>query len=130
MSVLSGDASASSAPTVEVADPPAAAARETILPSVPGGRRYGTLVLLIPQFEGESLEHITKEIRAVFEAAGAAIISVDSMGRRALAYKIRKFTEGIYVNFAFSALPSAIASIERDLGHKESIMRFLTTVEQ
>ncbi|MEK8022945.1 MAG: 30S ribosomal protein S6 [Candidatus Hydrogenedentota bacterium] len=126
----SGDALASSAPSIERTETPQVAAPVVVVPSVPGGRRYSTLVMIVPQFEGETLEGVTKDLRAVLEAAGVAIISADSMGRRVLAYKIGKFTEGIYVNFVYSALPSAIALIERDLRHKETIMRFLTTVEQ
>jgi small subunit ribosomal protein S6 len=114
-------------PSMEETAPPAPVVEA---PIVPGGRRYETLVLVPIRFEGPAFEPLSAEIRKVFEAEGAAIASIDVIGRRQLAYKVQKQAEGVYVNFVFSALPAAIASIERDLRHMESIMRFLTTVKE
>lgn len=110
--------------------PPTAAPAEVVVPSVPGGRRYSTLVIFYPQHDADALEPATKEIRSILEAEGAAIIAVEPMGRKTLAYKIGKQTEGVYVHFVYSAPPRAISAIERDLGHKESVLRFLTVSDE
>ena len=115
-------------PSMEEAAPVAAPAIEA--PIVEGGRRYETLILIPIRFEGPAFEPLAAEIRKIYEAEGASISSIDVIGRRQLAYKVRKQTEGVYVNVVFSALPAAIASIERDLRHMESLMRFLTTVKE
>jgi len=99
-------------------------------PIIAGGRRYETLILVPIRFEGPAFEPLSAEIRKVYEAEGAAIAAIDVIGRRQLAYKVQKQAEGVYVNIVFSALPSVIASIERDLRHMESIMRFLTIVKE
>lgn len=108
---------------------PAAAPVPPPAPMVPGGRIYETLVILPARFEGESLEAQNQEIRKLIESHGGAIGSVDSLGKRTLAYKIGKLTEGIYINFVYSALPSALDQLEKDLSHQETIVRFLTTTE-
>jgi small subunit ribosomal protein S6 len=115
---------------------PEAAASATSAPApapvaaqVPGGRTYETLVIFPARYEGESLEAQNQEIRKLIESHGGAIGSVDVMGKRTLAYKIRKQTEGVYVNFVYSALPSALDQLEKDLHHQETIVRFLTTTE-
>lgn len=116
-----------------VAEPAAARPAESVeaqpIAGVEGGRRYSTLVIFFPQHDGEALEAAVKDVKSLMEREGAIIFSADSMGRRALAYKIKKQSEGVYVNFVYSSLPRAISLIERDLGHKESVMRFLTTME-
>jgi small subunit ribosomal protein S6 len=117
-------------PSMEETGPIAPPAPVVEIPIVEGGRRYETLVLIPIRFEGPAFEPLSADIRKIYEAEGAAIASIDVIGRRQLAYKVQKQTEGVYVNFVFSALPAAIASIERDLRHMESIMRFLTTVKE
>jgi len=96
---------------------------------VVGGRRYSTLVIFFPQHDGDGLATVIQDVRSIIEREGAIIISADTMGRKTLAYKIAKQTEGVYVNFVYSILPRAVAAIERDLNHKESVMRFLTSSE-
>lgn len=116
------EAGAAAEPAVET--PP------VVVPLVEGGRRYETLMILPIRYEGPAFEPLDGEIRKVYEAGGAAIASIDVIGRRALASKVKKQSEGIYVNVVFSALPAAISAIERDLGHMEAILRFLTTVKE
>lgn len=111
------------APVVPVVEKPAPIA------GVVGGRQYSTLVIFFPQHDGDGLATVIQDVRSLMEREGAIIFSADTMGRRALAYKIAKQTEGIYVNFVYSILPRGVGSIERDLNHKESVMRFLTSSE-
>lgn len=125
-------ADASASVPVPPAEAPVAApvaAPVPAAPAIPGGRTYETLVIFPARYEGESLEGLNKEIRKLIESHGGAIGSVDLMGKRTLAYKIKKQTEGVYVNFVYSALPSALDQLEKDLRHQESIVRFLTTTE-
>jgi small subunit ribosomal protein S6 len=122
------DASAS-VPVPPAEAPASVAAAPAAAPKIPGGRTYETLVIFPARYEGESLEALNKDIRKLIESHGGAIGSVDLMGKRTLAYKIRKQTEGVYVNFVYSALPSALDQLEKDLRHQETIVRFLTTTE-
>lgn len=116
------------APPIEPAAPPKEEA--PAVPMVEGGRCYETLMIVPIRYEGPAFEPLSAEIRKVYEAEGAANASIDVIGRRQFAYKVKKQAEGIYINIVFSALPAVIVTIERDLRHLESIMRFLTTVKE
>lgn len=135
MSDLSPDAAVSGvpaegapAPSVPpVAATPEAAPVRFSAPIPAGSEAYETLVIVYARHEGEGLQALLKELKAIFTAAGASVDAADVIGRRQLAYKVKKQADGIYVNFVFTAPPSSIREIERDLGHHEQVMRFLTT---
>ena len=48
------------------------------------------------------------------------------MGRRRLAYAIKKKTEATYHNFLFTADPQCVAEVQRKMKISEAILRFLT----
>ncbi len=137
MSDLSVDATAGGAEPVpapvavpEVAAAPAAAPEPppvVVIPVPEGSEAYETLTIVYARFEGEPLQAFIKELKGIFTAAGATVNDANVIGRRPLAYKIKKQSEGIYINFIFTAPPASIREIERDLGHHEQVMRYLTT---
>lgn len=134
MTDLSPDAATGGVPT-EGASAPSVTANVAPLEAVArftgpipvGSAAYETLVIVYARFEGDTLQALLKELKAIFTAAGASVDAVDVIGRRPLAYKIKKQSDGVYVNFVFTAPPSSIREIERDLRHHEQVMRFLTT---
>lgn len=138
MSDLSVDATAGGAEPVPapvavpevVAAPvvvPAPAPVVVAIPVPEGSEAYETLTIVYARFEGDPLQAFIKELKGIFIAAGATVNDANVIGRRPLAYKIKKQSEGIYINFIFTAPPAAIREIERDLGHHEQVMRYLTT---
>ena len=56
---------------------------------------------------------------------GKGTVQYDNLGKKTLAYSIKKFNEGTYVNYRFAAQPLAITKIKEALRHKDSILRFM-----
>ncbi len=56
----------------------------------------------------------------------ARVKSVEKMGRRRLAYTVRKFNDGFYVLLNVAAQGSLIAEIERRLRVSEQVIKFIT----
>jgi len=52
--------------------------------------------------------------------------SVEKMGRRRLAYTVRKFNDGFYVLLNVAAAGSLITEIERRLRVSEQVIKFIT----
>ncbi|HEX7615595.1 MAG TPA: 30S ribosomal protein S6, partial [Thermoanaerobaculia bacterium] len=50
----------------------------------------------------------------------------ESMGRRRLAYVIKKRTEATYHNFLFRAPTACVAEVQRKMRLSESVLRFLS----
>ncbi len=57
---------------------------------------------------------------------GGTIKSTEKMGRRRLAYTVKKFNDGFYVLLIVEAPASLISEIERRLRVSEPVIKFLT----
>jgi small subunit ribosomal protein S6 len=59
-------------------------------------------------------------------AAGGTVKSVDKMGKRRLAYTVRRFNDGIYVLLVVEGGGAVIHELERRLRVTEPVIKFLT----
>ncbi len=59
-------------------------------------------------------------------SGGGEVKSVEKMGRRRLAYTVRKFNDGFYVLLTVAAPGSLIGEIERRLRVSEPVIKFIT----
>ena len=53
------------------------------------------------------------------------VSKVDELGKKKLAYEVKKCTEGNYVVFNFEATPSLIAELERNYRITDEIIKFM-----
>ncbi|MBQ7268056.1 MAG: 30S ribosomal protein S6 [Synergistaceae bacterium] len=84
------------------------------------------LIILDAGTENQT-EEITK-IEEVIKNLGGTVSKSDAWGKRALAYPIRKKTEGYYVLFSFELEPAQTFELRRILGLRANVYRQLTTV--
>jgi small subunit ribosomal protein S6 len=59
-------------------------------------------------------------------ASGGSVQKVDKMGKRRLAYTVRRFHEGIYVLMVVEGGGEVIHELERRLRVTEQVIKFLT----
>jgi small subunit ribosomal protein S6 len=59
-------------------------------------------------------------------SAGAIVKNAEKMGKRRLAYDVKKFSEGQYVLFTLNADGKAIHELERRLRVAEQVIKFIT----
>ncbi len=57
---------------------------------------------------------------------GGEVKAVEKMGRRRLAYTVRKFNDGFYVLLTVVAAGSLVGEIERRLRVSEQVIKFIT----
>ena len=89
-------------------------------------RVYELMYIADPVSTDEDIEKINKEIETLVESEGSTIVKTDDMGKRPLAYRIKKFTEGYYYLFEIEGAGKEIAELERRLRVNDKIVRYLT----
>jgi small subunit ribosomal protein S6 len=93
-------------------------------------RVYELLFIVAPTETDEAVDALIEHLRGVAETQGATFSKVDRMGKRRLAYPIRKapttFNDGNYVVLTVEGSGSEIAELERRLRVAESVIRHIT----
>jgi small subunit ribosomal protein S6 len=87
---------------------------------------YETIFITPPNLT-ESDERATVETMSqVVTDGGGTFTTVDRMGRRRLAYPIKKFEDGVYTRFLYDADSSVTKELERRFRLSDSVLRYLT----
>ncbi|QFG70015.1 30S ribosomal protein S6 [Ornithinimicrobium pratense] len=86
-------------------------------------RQYELMIILDPETEERTLQPTLEKMLAVVGKEGGSVDEIDILGRRRLAYEIRKQAEGIYAVIQMTADPATAQELDRQLGLNESVMR-------
>jgi small subunit ribosomal protein S6 len=89
-------------------------------------REFDTTFIVQPEISEDARENLIGRLKGVLERAGAIPLEVDDMGKRKLAYEIKRFQKGHYLSLFYADTGKAVAELERALRIDESILRFLT----
>lgn len=88
-------------------------------------RTYEALFIVSPDVDDDNIQAIARETENLVLKSGGAIVRSEVWGRRKLAYKVKKFTEGIYILIRFQSPPNFIARLENYFRLSEQIIRYL-----
>jgi len=88
-------------------------------------RTYELMLIAEPELDEEALAALTERIQQVITNNGGAIVSVEQMGRRKLAYPIQRRREGHYVLVHANLERETISELERSLRLSEDVFRHL-----
>jgi small subunit ribosomal protein S6 len=89
-------------------------------------RTYEIMFIVRPDVEEAELDKLIEGFSANVTSGGGEVKSVEKMGRRRLAYTVRKFNDGFYVLLNVAAAGSLIAEVERRLRVSEQVIKFIT----
>jgi small subunit ribosomal protein S6 len=89
-------------------------------------RTYEIMFIVRPDVEEADLDKLIEGFSANVTSGGGEVKSVEKMGRRRLAYTVRKFNDGFYVLLSVAAPGSLIGEIERRLRVSEPVIKFIT----
>ena len=89
-------------------------------------RNYEVMFIVRPDISDEDLDKLIAGFQTTVETGGGAIKNVEKMGRRRLAYLVRKFNEGQYVLLTVEAEGPLVAELERRLRVSEPVIKFIT----
>lgn len=89
-------------------------------------RQYDMVFLVVPEKDEPGAQAVVEEFRKLLVDQGATIEKDETMGRRRLAYTIKKKNEATYHNFLFRGSSACVAEVQRKLRLSEDILRYLT----
>jgi small subunit ribosomal protein S6 len=89
-------------------------------------RTYELMFIVRPDMTEEDLDKLISTLQSVVPPTGGNVQRVDKMGKRRLAYTVRRFHEGIYVLMVVEGGGAVIHELERRLRVTEPVIKFLT----
>ncbi|MGB8260719.1 MAG: 30S ribosomal protein S6 [Terracidiphilus sp.] len=89
-------------------------------------RVYEVMFIVRPDVAEEDQDKLIAGFTATVTNGGGALRSIEKMGRRKLAYTVRKFNEGFYVLFTVEADGAVVHELERRLRVSEPVIKFIT----
>ncbi|HEY6272725.1 MAG TPA: 30S ribosomal protein S6 [Terriglobales bacterium] len=89
-------------------------------------RAYEVMFIVRPDLIEEELDKLVKVLEGHATGAGATVKNAEKMGKRRLAYDVKKFQEGQYVLFTLASDGKAIHELERRLRVTEPVIKFIT----
>ena len=89
-------------------------------------RTYEIMFIVRPDIEEADLDKLIEGFSGNIASGGGEVKAVEKMGRRRLAYTVRKFNDGFYVLLTVAAPGSLMIEIERRLRVSEPVIKFIT----
>jgi small subunit ribosomal protein S6 len=89
-------------------------------------RAYELMFIVRPDITDEDLDKLVSTLETQIAGAGGVVKNVERMGRRRLAYVVRKFRDGIYVLFTLEGAGEVMKEVERRLRVAEPVIKFIT----
>ena len=87
--------------------------------------KYESVIIINPSVEEEGIKSLVTKFTDLINTDGK-IDNVQEVGRKKLAYEVKKNTEGYYVVFNFEAKPELIAELERNYRITDEVIKFIT----
>jgi small subunit ribosomal protein S6 len=89
-------------------------------------RLYEVMFIVRPDVADEEVDKLVAGFTTTITSGGGAVKSVEKMGRRKLAYMVRKFNDGNYVLLTIEANGAGVLELERRLRVTEQVIKFIT----
>jgi small subunit ribosomal protein S6 len=88
--------------------------------------RYETTLIASPQLSEDEMNQVSSGLEQVISSGGGQVLQVDRWGKRRLAYRIKKFEEGVYTLFTYEASGEIVREVERRIRIDDRMIRFMT----
>lgn len=89
-------------------------------------RTYELMFIVRPDMQDEDLDKLISNLQSVVPPSGGTVHKVEKMGKRRLAYTVRRFHDGIYVLMVVEGGGAVMHELERRLRVTEPVIKFLT----
>ncbi len=95
-------------------------------------KKYELLTILKPNLDNDEADKAIEKIDSDLTELGGKVESRDKMGRRKLAYDIKKSRDGFFVNTVISMPEDKVADFRRALKLNDNVLRvmFLDATEK
>ena len=87
--------------------------------------KYESVIIINPNLDEEGTKVIVKNFSDLINTDGK-LEKVDELGKKKLAYEVKKNKEGYYAVFYFEANPTLISELERNYRITDDVIKFMT----
>ncbi len=89
-------------------------------------RVYEVMFIVRPDVSDEDTDKLIAGFTTTVTNGGGVVKTAEKMGRRKLAYQVRKFDDGNYVLLTIEANGAVVLELERRLRVTEPVIKFIT----
>src|ERR1700739_1318291 len=89
-------------------------------------RTYELMFIVRPDMTEEDLDKLISTLQSVVPPSGGTVVRIDKMGKRRLAYTVRRFHDGIYVLMVVEGGGPVMHELERRVRVTEPVISSLT----
>jgi len=89
-------------------------------------RTYETVFITVPTLTDDEERAIVDGFTAIVTDGGGVFAANDRMGRRRLAYPIKKFEDGVYTRFLYDSDSGVPKELDRRLRISDKVIRHMT----
>ncbi|HKF47621.1 MAG TPA: 30S ribosomal protein S6 [Terracidiphilus sp.] len=89
-------------------------------------RVYEVMFIVRPDVAEEDVDKLIAGFATTVTNGGGTVKATEKMGRRKLAYLVRKFNDGNYILMTIEASGPVVAELERRLRVSEPVIKFIT----
>ena len=86
--------------------------------------KYESVIIINPNVEETALKALIEKFQTLINTDGK-VEQVNELGKKKLAYEIKKNKEGYYVVYDFEANPGLIAELERNYRITDEVIKFI-----
>ena len=88
--------------------------------------KYESVIIINPSLDEQGIKDVITKFTDLINNNNGKVENVDEMGKRKLAYEIKKNKEAFYVQFNFESKPEAITELERIYRITDDVLKFIT----
>jgi small subunit ribosomal protein S6 len=89
-------------------------------------RTYELMFIVRPDMAEEDQDKLISTLESSVTSSGGTVKNVERMGKRRLAYVVRRFHDGIYILLTIEGGGGLVHELERRLRVTEPVIKFLT----
>ena len=89
-------------------------------------RTYELMFIVRPDMTEEDQDKLISTLEHAVTTSGGQVKNVEKMGKRRLAYVVRKFHDGLYILLTFEGGGGLVHELERRLRVSEAVIKFLS----
>ena len=86
--------------------------------------KYESVIIINPNVEETQLKELIERFQNLINTDGK-VEKVNELGKKKLAYEVKKNKEGYYVIYDFEANPNLIAELERNYRIADEVIKFI-----
>ena len=86
--------------------------------------KYESVIIINPSVDEDKVKALIDKFSDLINKQGK-VEKVDTLGKKKLAYEVKKNKEGIYVVIYFEAEPTLIAELERNYRITDEVIKFI-----